>query len=108
VRLPAPETLHATIPSIGSSLSVLDISEGGLAALTEMPLALRSWHTLELSLGGPPLAVRVQVASCLLVDRRGGRAVYRTGFQFWGRPKPGTGTVEDLLDRLLTASITVV
>jgi len=33
--------------------------------------------------------------------------VYRTGFRFRGRPKPGSGTVEDLLDRLLASTITV-
>ena len=108
VRVHAPDDLRGRFTSEAASMAILDISEGGLAALTDRPLALDSPHTLELSLGNAqPLVVRVQVASCLIVERRGGHSVYRTGFRFVGRPRRGTGTIEELLDRLLASAITV-
>jgi hypothetical protein len=108
VRLRAPHHLRVRFVFSAGALAVLDISEGGLAALTDRPLAVDSPHVLELSLGsGRPLVVRAQVASCLFIEQRGGRSVYRTGFRFVGRPKPGTGTVEDLLDQLLASTITL-
>ena len=109
VRLRAPNHLRVRIASGRASAAVvLDISEGGLAALTDRPLAIDSPHTLELVLGGDrPLIVRAEVASCQFAEQRGGHSVYRTGFRFRGRPKPGGGTVEDLLDRLLASAITV-
>jgi hypothetical protein len=109
IRLRAPSHLRVRIATGRASAAVvLDISEGGLAALTDRPLAIDSPHTLELVLGGEgPLIVRAEVASCQFAEQRGGHSVYRTGFRFRGRPKPGSGTVEDLLDRLLASTITV-
>lgn len=108
VRLEAPAHLSCTLVTCGTRLTPHDISAGGVCVYTAQPLEIGSRHTLNLTLASVlAVTIRARVVNCQRVEMPDGGVAYRSGMEFVGSTRPGTPTVESLMDELVASTFTV-
>jgi len=83
-------------------LMVQDISMGGLSMTAHAPIALRTTHTVSLTFGSINVEHQVRVLHC----RRFPQGGWLLGLAFVDKPLPGSSTVAQLFNAILSAAIT--
>lgn len=90
------------MPTAQGKVAVHDISMGGLSLATHAPLALRTIHTVLLTFGSIAVEHKVRVLHC----RRNPLGGWLLGLAFTDRPLPGSATVAQLFNAILSSAIT--
>jgi len=79
-----------------------DISLGGLSLVAQAPIALRTIHVVSLTFGSIVVEHKVRVLHC----RRSAQDGWQLGLQFTEHPLPGSATVAQLFNAILSSAIT--
>lgn len=90
------------MPTAQGRLTVRDISMGGLSLTTHAPIALRTIHTVSLTFGSITVMHQVRVLHC----RRNPQGGWLLGLAFTDKPLPGSATVAQLFNAILSSAIT--
>jgi hypothetical protein len=83
-------------------LTVRDISMGGLSLVTAAPVALRTIHTVSLTFGSIIVEHKARVLHC----RRSAQGGWLLGLAFTEKPLPGSASVAQLFNAILSSAIT--
>ena len=102
LRLDAPRDLRVVMATAPGRLTVRDISLGGLSLITRAPVALRTIHTVSLTFGSIVVEHKVRVLHC----RRSAQGGWLLGLQFAESPLPGSASVAQLFNAILSSAIT--
>jgi hypothetical protein len=102
LRVDAPASLRVAMPTTQGPLTVSDISMGGLALAVHAPAALRTIHTVSLTFGSIKVEHKVRVLHC----RRNPQGGWLLGLAFTDKPLPGSATVAQLFNAILSSAIT--
>jgi len=102
LRVDAPVSLRVTMPTAQGRLAVRDISMGGLSLTAHAPIALRTIHTVSLTFGAINVEHNVRVLHC----RRNPQGGWLLGLAFTDKPLPGSATVAQLFNAILSSAIT--
>lgn len=101
IRLEPPQSLLVSVPTLKGRLMVKDISTRGLCLVSHAPLTPKSIHTVTLSFGRITVTGRARVVHAV----RDLRGRWSMGLQFLAEPTESAGAIEDLVNSLLSTSI---
>ena len=90
------------MPTAQGSLTVRDISMGGLSLIVHAPIALRTIHTVTLTFGSITVEHKARVLHC----RRFPAGGWLLGMAFTENPLPGSASVAQLFNAILSSAIT--
>jgi hypothetical protein len=90
------------MPTAEGRLAVRDISMGGMSLITAAPIALRTIHTVALTFGSITVEHKARVLHC----RRFPQGGWLLGMAFTEKPLPGSATVAQLFNAILSSAIT--
>ena len=102
LRVDAPRSLRVTMATAKGPLAANDISMGGLSVITQAPLALRTIHAVSLTFGSISVEHKVRVLHCRKFPKGG----WLLGLAFVDKPLPGSATVAQLFNAILSSAIT--
>ena len=102
LRVDAPRGLRVTMQTAKGPVAVRDISMGGLSLIAHAPIALRTVHTVSLKFGSIAVEHKVRVLHC----RRFPAGGWLLGVAFVEQPQPGSSTVAQLFNAILSSAIT--
>ena len=102
LRVDAPVSLRVSMPTAQGRLSVRDISMGGLSLTAHAPIALRTIHTVSLTFGSIAVEHKIRVLHC----RRNPQGGWLLGLAVTDKPMPGSATVAQLFNAILSSAIT--
>ena len=88
--------------SAQGGVRVRDISMGGLSLIAHAPIALRTIHTVSLTFGSIVVEHKARVLHC----RRAPEGGWLLGMAFTEKPLPGSASVAQLFNAILSSAIT--
>ncbi len=101
IRLDAPAGLSVALPPVAGQFSVPDIGMGGLSIISSAPFARGSRHALRLTLGSITVDRSARTAHCHALPD----GTWFVGLAFVGDEPAGNATIEDLLNTVLSSTI---
>ena len=101
VRLDPPPNLKVTVPTTTARLAIKDISTGGVCLIGDAPLPPQSVHTVTLTLGRMVVTRRARAVHA----EKDSRGRWLTGMQFLNESNGSSGSIEDLVNLVLSSSI---
>ena len=90
------------MPTAQGRLTARDISMGGLSLVVQAPIGLRTIHAVSLTFGSITVEHKARVLHC----RRCPEGGWLLGMAFIEKPLPGSASVAQLFNAILSSAIT--
>ena len=101
-RVPVPSPLYGEV-KVYQTMTILNISKGGLQIETPFALQLDSLHDFKISLGERSIVVKGRIAHCHIGELTEGVVLYRTGVEFIENSDHAQSAIETFVDALRLA-----